>query len=162
MPRTPSEAGLLEVKLKRKIEYKNVHQQAYIDPEKIYNALNFLKESGHPHYQFFDDLKLYKERCKIDDTGSKLVFVESSSKSEVLGLVGDVVIVKELAQNDHSQMWEISNEGVSSNEGYFTLKNHMSQKFLTGVSAENFVVKGVCLNYNHTENNYYNLSSFSK
>ena len=28
IPRTPREAGLLEVKLKRKLKYKNVHQQA--------------------------------------------------------------------------------------------------------------------------------------
>ena len=57
-PRTPSEAGLLEVNLKRKNEYKNVHQKAFIDPEKIYEALEFLRNSGHPGYQFYDNLKL--------------------------------------------------------------------------------------------------------
>jgi hypothetical protein len=35
LPRTPEEAGLLEVKLKRKLDYKNTHQQAYIDTKKI-------------------------------------------------------------------------------------------------------------------------------
>ena len=41
LPRTPKEAGLLEVKLKRRIEYKSTHQQAYIDPNRIYDALRF-------------------------------------------------------------------------------------------------------------------------
>ena len=48
LPRTPAEAGLLEVKLKRKMDYKNTHQQAYIDTKKIYKALDFLKSKGHP------------------------------------------------------------------------------------------------------------------
>jgi hypothetical protein len=41
LPRTPNEAGLLEVKLKRKMEYKNVHQQSYIDPKKSMMLLSF-------------------------------------------------------------------------------------------------------------------------
>ena len=64
MPRTPREAGLLEVKLKRKLEYKNVHQQAYIDPQRIYKALKLLKEKGHPEYTFYDDYNMYEKRCK--------------------------------------------------------------------------------------------------
>ena len=63
LPRTPQEAGLLEVKLKRKLDYKNTHKQAYIDPQKIYQALRFLKSTGHPDYQFYDDYKVYQKRC---------------------------------------------------------------------------------------------------
>ena len=63
LPRTPGEAGLLEVKLKRKIEYKNTHQQAYIDAKKIYKAMEFLKQCGHPEYTFYDDYDTYKRRC---------------------------------------------------------------------------------------------------
>ena len=55
LPRTPREGGLLEVKLKRKLEYRNSHQQAYVDVDKIYKALEFLKKSGHPEYSFYDD-----------------------------------------------------------------------------------------------------------
>ena len=64
LPRTPKEAGLLEVKLKRKLEYKNTHQQALIDPERIFKALQFLKNSGHPDYQFYDNYDIYERRCK--------------------------------------------------------------------------------------------------
>jgi hypothetical protein len=63
LPRTPQEAGLLEVKLKRKLEYKNTHQQAYIDTQKIYKAIACLKKKGHPEYQMFDDYHVYVQRC---------------------------------------------------------------------------------------------------
>ena len=34
LPRTPNEAGLIEVDLKRKVEYKNSHIKQLINPEK--------------------------------------------------------------------------------------------------------------------------------
>jgi hypothetical protein len=75
MPRTPSEAGLIEVKLKRKTEYKNVHQQALIDPNRLYRAVNYLRKSGNPDYQFIDDIKAFETRCKINDpVGSEIIF----------------------------------------------------------------------------------------
>ena len=37
--RTPAEAGLIEVDLKRKVEYKNSHTKKLIDPEKCYKML---------------------------------------------------------------------------------------------------------------------------
>ena len=87
LPRTPNEAGLLEVKLKRKMEYKNVHKQSYVDPKKIFKALEFLKNSGHPHYQFFDDINTYKERCIAEDAdGCQLIFVDDNEIDEVLDI----------------------------------------------------------------------------
>ena len=78
LPRTPSEAGLVEVKLKRKLEYKNYHQYEYIDPEKIFQALKYLKDSGNPHYQFFDDRNEFEKRCKSDDPeGFEAMFGEN-------------------------------------------------------------------------------------
>ena len=77
LPRTPGEAGLLEVKLKRKLEYKNTHQQAYVDPKKIYKALDFLKASGHPEYSFFDDYNTYRQRCKKSELKTVCVDIPS-------------------------------------------------------------------------------------
>ena len=75
IPRTPREAGLLEISLKRKLEYKNNHKKEYINPSKIYRALNFLKLKGHPSYQFFDDITGYEERCQSEDpVGHNAVF----------------------------------------------------------------------------------------
>jgi hypothetical protein len=67
LPRTPTEAGLIEVKLKRKMEYKNYHQYEYISPEKIFRALNYLRQMGNPHYQFFENHDAFKERCQNTD-----------------------------------------------------------------------------------------------
>ena len=86
MPRTPLEAGLIEVKLKRKMEYKNVHKQSYVDPSKIYRALDHLKSNGHPHYQFYDDYATYKQRCDIEDKGNKLIFINEDETEEILDL----------------------------------------------------------------------------
>ena len=44
IPRTPREAGLIQVKLKRKLEYKNHHKHEYIDPVKIFKVLDHLKK----------------------------------------------------------------------------------------------------------------------
>ena len=78
LPRTPSEAGLVEVKLKRKLEYKNYHQYEYIDPEKIFQALKYLKDSGNPHYQFFDDRNEFEKRCLNNDPeGFEAMFGEN-------------------------------------------------------------------------------------
>ena len=35
LPRTPKEAGLIGVALKRKLEYKNTHKRQLINPDKI-------------------------------------------------------------------------------------------------------------------------------
>ena len=50
LPRQPGDAGLICVKLKRKMEYKNTHIKAYIQGEKLVEAVIKLKELGHPGY----------------------------------------------------------------------------------------------------------------
>ena len=67
LPRTPNEAGLIEVDLKRKVEYKNSHIQQLIDPKKCFKMLELLNQKGNIHYQFYDDytfilfILLYRE-----------------------------------------------------------------------------------------------------
>ena len=83
LPRTPKEAGLLEVKLKRKLEYQNVHKQAYIDPDKIFKALEFLKNCGHPDYEFYDDCSVYQRRCKQTEK-VEITFVDDDYVENIL------------------------------------------------------------------------------
>ena len=79
LPRTPNEAGLIEVSLKRKLEYKNPHAQQLIDPRKCFKMLELLKKSGNPHYQFYDDYNVYTERCREEDSdGYALLFEEET------------------------------------------------------------------------------------
>ena len=86
MPRTPNEAGLLEVKLKRKMEYNNVHKQSYVDPKRIYKALEILKKNGHPHYQFYDNIDKFEERCRLEDPGCQLIFVDDKDVEDLLDI----------------------------------------------------------------------------
>ena len=44
-PRTPEEAGIIPIRLKRKIEYKNNHIEQYISTKKIFEALHTLKKT---------------------------------------------------------------------------------------------------------------------
>ena len=75
MPRTPKDAGLIGVALKRKIEYKNTHKHQLVDPEKLFKTLEKLQKYKNPHYKFYDDYKIYQERCKEDDPlGYEVVF----------------------------------------------------------------------------------------
>ena len=67
LPRTPDEAGLVCIELKRKLEYKNTHKAEYISVAKVEAALNTLYDLGHPHYQFVADMAGFEERCKKDE-----------------------------------------------------------------------------------------------
>ena len=89
LPRVPKDAYLFPVELKRKMEYKNNHKQAFIDPEKTLRVVQMLKTFGHPDYQFYEDLNIdsYKNRCKEqDENGYNLLFDnESDSDGEKMG-----------------------------------------------------------------------------
>ena len=79
LPRTPLEGGLVEVKLKRKTAYKNYHRQEFVNPAKVFKAINFLRESNNPFYQEFSCLEEYKERCERQDPeGYDFLFGEKS------------------------------------------------------------------------------------
>ena len=81
LPRTPNEAGLIEVDLKRKVEYQNSHIKQLISPQKCYRMLELLKRSGNPYYQFYDDYNTYSNRCKqTDKKGYMFIFDEDVEK----------------------------------------------------------------------------------
>ena len=76
-PRTPEEAGIIPVKLKRKLEYKNNHIEQYISTKKIFEALNTLKSLGNKYYQFVSDMDNYKKKCQnMDPKGFDFIFRE--------------------------------------------------------------------------------------
>ena len=51
LPRQNDEAGLLPVQLKRKVSYKNIVSEAFVNPKKLINALTYLKQQNHPGYK---------------------------------------------------------------------------------------------------------------
>merc|ERR1712020_646592 len=64
LPRTPDEAGIIPVQLKRKVEYKNSHREEYINVDKLYKAIDTLVQSGHPYYAGVDLLE-FKDKLEF-------------------------------------------------------------------------------------------------
>ena len=67
LPRTPKEAELIGVSLKRKLEYKSKHQSQLVNPSKIFQMLDLLKNSGNPYYQFYENADTFQERYRMTD-----------------------------------------------------------------------------------------------
>ena len=66
LPRMPSEAQLVDFKLKRKLQYKGHHMSSKVRPEKIWNALQFLKEHN-PLYSNININENWEEACEQSD-----------------------------------------------------------------------------------------------
>ena len=75
LPRTPNEAGLIGLELKRKIEMKNNHKQQLINPTKIFKWLRRLKDSGNPYYDDVSAPEDFKRRCRdTDKDGHEIIY----------------------------------------------------------------------------------------
>ena len=86
LPRLPTEAGVIPVKLKRKKEYKSHEKSEWVRPEQIFLALRYLAKAKNPYYQFYDDEKTYKARCRIkDQRGLRLLEDDKDNIEEDLG-----------------------------------------------------------------------------
>lgn len=67
LPRTPKEAGIIAVDLKRRECMKSSVLKQYIDVHKLGPALVRLKECGHPSYQFINSAADYLHKVLEDD-----------------------------------------------------------------------------------------------
>ena len=64
LPRTPQNAGLIGVKLKRKQEYKNNHKHQLINPQKLFLFIDKAKEMGNPYYKDVMTFETYRQLAK--------------------------------------------------------------------------------------------------
>ena len=77
LPRTPAQAGLIGISLKRRKEMKNTHKQQLINPDKIFRMLQKLKESGSPYHQNLMTPANYRILCNdTDKTGYETIYGE--------------------------------------------------------------------------------------
>ena len=67
LPRTFEEAGIIPIKFKRKLEYKNSHLEQFVSVLKIFKALELFKKLGNKYYQFVPNFDLFKEKCLSTD-----------------------------------------------------------------------------------------------
>ena len=82
-PRTPNEAGLIGVSLKRKKEFKNTHKQQLINPGRIFRFLDKVKAAGNKFYTDINTFETYQKKCRKDDKeGFKLVFGDEDDDSD--------------------------------------------------------------------------------
>ena len=80
LPRLPSESGIIDIQWKRRLGQKNAHLQAKVDPNRIFNALQFLKNTGNELYQTVQTREEYEARCDSQDPdGFRLIFGDGRS-----------------------------------------------------------------------------------
>jgi len=54
LPRSPSEAGVIPIRFKRKLEYKGFIHDSFVDVKKLEDALKMLKQLQNPYYEFVE------------------------------------------------------------------------------------------------------------
>ena len=75
LPRTPADARLAVVQLKRRLNYPGVHNQQSIDMQKVLKALQTFISMKNPHYQDIPEDNRFKERCfNTDPEGYRILF----------------------------------------------------------------------------------------
>ena len=85
LPRLPSKAGLLLVKLKRRLGYSSVHRQGLIDVFKLYQALRTFKALGNPFYEVVDEnLDLLSDVRENDPEIYDILFGTDSQVDEIV------------------------------------------------------------------------------
>ena len=115
LPRTPAEAGLIGISLKRKIEMKNTHLKKLINPNKVFRVLQKLKEKGSPHHQNLSTPEAFLERCRVTDKqGFDLIFDDlieelepfAAENSEIEDEIGGQEIIEAL--DDDDEHWRLN------------------------------------------------------
>ena len=85
LPRLPSETGIIDIQWKRRLRQKNYHLQAKVDPQKLFDAIQFLKHCNNKHYINTQSREEYEARCKAQDPdGYQLIFGEDSEINSIL------------------------------------------------------------------------------
>ena len=80
-----------------------------------------------------------KDEWKFKAQGS-MIYINNTTKNMVLGTAyGDQVIQESFVKDEPGQLWE---KGSVNDEGYFTIKNSMSTKFITAISRGSLKTKG--------------------
>ena len=75
LPRTPADARLAVVQLKRRLNYPGVHNQQLVDMKKVMQALRTFISMGNVHYQDIMEDKEFRQRClDTDPEGYRIYF----------------------------------------------------------------------------------------
>ena len=90
LPRIPSQSGIIDIQWKRRLSQKTSHLQAKVCPDRIFNALNFLKDSGNKFYQQIHTRDQYEKYCmEKDPVGFNIIFGEKILDRLVVSFLDD-------------------------------------------------------------------------
>ena len=77
LPRTPTDASLSVIQLKRRLNFSGVHNEQLIDIRKVIQALRVFISMKNPHYQNVLEDQDFKQRCfQNDPEGYNILFPE--------------------------------------------------------------------------------------
>ena len=117
LPRTPAQAGLIGIKLKRKKEFKNSHISQLIDPAKIFRMLKKLKKDGNPHYQSLFTPEEFRLLCKrIDTSGYGMIYGNDDVLENLDATNPDTSMVVDELLNEEKSQSEESDESSGDSE----------------------------------------------
>ena len=82
LPRTEDKAGVVAVKLKRKLGMKNCHAEQFIDPNKCIRAVKKFHDLGNPHFLAIEiDEKFLEPKQGADDDAESMDMSSDSDES---------------------------------------------------------------------------------
>ena len=106
LPRTESNSGMVNIKLKRKMSMKNYHKFGMINPSRMYDCLNYWVKN-HPEYKgikieneedwrrkcpsFFNDIETSEQDFQDDDVSSSDDESDSNKASKCLDDNGNIL-----------------------------------------------------------------------
>ena len=138
LPRLPSQSELVPLKLKRKVAYKGHYMYDYIRPQKILDALRYLKVNN-PLYADIDINEQWVEEAMTNDEELYQYLVEQEDNSMETECVDDS---SDVAESVQSEPMECSDDGDELSTALQQLKLVASQN---SFSVHNVPYDGDCM-----------------
>ena len=130
LPRPPDKAGIVGVRLKRKMDLKNAHIESFVRPHMLFEALKTLKNLGNIHYKDIEiDLDFLEKQDDIpmeidSDSGSSDPDSDSFDNDDIL----DAVKKGQAKKDSHTCLIPINpEEDIVVNESNTTLYKRLKE-----------------------------------
>ena len=153
LPRTPTDASLTVVQLKRRLNYPGVHKQQLINMSNVMQALRTFIELKNPYYQNILEDKQFKERCqKTDPEGFRILFPEEDINLSDLEINSQSCDDKEVNEMefDKSSQNVVQPDESSKNQDCEEEENEYLEKDVIAKSQFNYN-RSTCFGENHPE-----------
>ena len=130
LPRLPSQSELVPMKLKRKVAYKGHYMYDYIRPQKVLDALRYLK-ANNPLYADIDINEQWVEEAMANDEELCQYLVEQDDDSMDTECQGDSGDAANVAVSVQNEPMECSNDGDELSTALEQLKALATQNSFT-------------------------------